>query len=232
MNQEVIDCIVSETISEKRNIKRVPLDFPSLLLVSNPFRFRKDMNFEELVELVLERHKEKSEHTILGDLLESVAIKMNYLIYGGIKSKEVDVDLEITQKEEYYGIKNSPYWGNANQLRAVSQTFTKMKMLGKKFAILCLYGRSKKRRKETFPQFGGQESWYQITGDNEAYQKVWMAFDNNKEQYRQFVHDIYLCDKNRAVEWIKENFQTGNQINFYKINEYISSKNKIKVTKW
>lgn len=232
MEQQVINSIVSDCISERKNIVREPLDFPTLLLCSNPFRFSGDMTVEQIVDLILERHKEKSEHTILGDLLERIAICMNHIVDGGIKSKEVDVDLEISEKNTFYGIKNSPKWGNANQLRAVFQTFVKMKMLGKKFSVLCLYGRSKKRRKETFPQFGGQESWYHISGDDEAYQKVWVALDHNKDKYRQFIRDIYFCDRSKAVEWFNQNFYTDNKLNFHKLNEYISSKNKVKVTKW
>ena len=211
MIQTTYDCIVRECISEMQNIKRFPLDFPSLLSASNPFRFFSNMTMTQIVDSILERHKEKSEHTILGDLLERIAIKINFLVDGGRKSKEVDVDLEISEKNTFYGIKNSPKWGNANQRRAVSQTYEMMRENRKNFAVLCLYGHSLVRRKDSFPQFGGQESWYQITRDEESYQKVWLGINNNENEYRQFIESIYIFDRNRSVEWMIENFSKENK---------------------
>lgn len=232
MEQKVIDSIVLDCIVDTQNIKRGDLDFPKLLSATNPSILFDDMTHEDVVDKILYKHKEKSEETIRGTLLECVAIKINNKIQGGFKSKEVDVDLEVPPNS-YYGLKNSPQWGNANQQKAVSQTNQKMKDLGKNFAILCLYGKSIKRRVEKYKQYGGQESWSIISnGDELMYQKVLQAINNNKVDYRQFIENIYICDRQRSIDWMMRNFQLDNKLDLKKINEYISGRDKIEVTEW
>jgi hypothetical protein len=232
MEQIQIDSIFLDCIINTQNIERDELDFPKLLSKTNPFTLFDDMTHEDVVDKILFKHKEKSEETIRGNLIECVAIEINNKIQGGFKSKEVDVDLEVLSNF-YYGLKNSPNWGNANQQSAVSRTAQKMKDLGKSFAILCLYGHSIKRRVEKYKQYGGQESWSIISnGDEEMYKKVHIAINNNKVVYRQFIENIYTCDRQRAISWMKTNFQLNNKLDLTKINEYISSRNKINITKW
>jgi hypothetical protein len=233
MEQIEVDKIVLDCIINTQNIKRDELDFPKLLSATNPFTLFDDMIHEDVVDKILHKHKEKSEETIRGTLIECIAIEINKKIQGGFKSKEVDVDLEIPITNSYYGLKNSPNWGNANQQKAVSQTNQKMKDLGKIFAVLCLYGRSINRKVEKYRQYGGQESWSIISnGDEEMYKKVHTAINNNKVVYRQFIQNIYICDRQRAIDWMIINFNSNNKLDLTKINEYISSRNKISVTKW
>jgi hypothetical protein len=233
MEQIEIDNIVLDCIVNTQNIERDALDFPKLLSATNPFTLFDDMTCKDVVDKILSKHKDKSEETIRGTLLECIAIKINNKIQGGFKSKEVDVDLEVPITNSYYGLKNSPNWGNANQQKAVSQTNQKMKDLDKIFAVLCLYGRSIKRQVEKYKQYGGQESWSIISnGDEEMYKKVHVSINNNKVAYRQFIENIYICDRQRAIDWMLKNFQLSNKLDLTKINDYISKRNKINVTKW
>ena len=233
MEQIEIDNIVLRCIIDTQNIERKSLDFPKLLSATNPFTLFDDMTHEDVVDKILFRHKEKSEETIRGYLIECIAIQINNKVQGGFKSKEVDVDLEVPITNSYYGLKNSPNWGNANQQKAVSQTNQTMKDLGKIFAILCLYGRSIKRQVEKYKQYGGQESWSIISnGDEKMYKKVHTAINNNKVAYRHFIENIYICDRQRAINWMVRNFQLNNKLDLTKINEYISGRNKIDITKW
>lgn len=233
IEQKEIDGIVLNCILNSQNIKRNKLEFPKLLSATNPYTLFDDMTCENVVDKILSKHKETSEETIRGNLLECISIEINSKIQGGFKSKEVDVDLEVSLTNSYYGLKNSPNWGNANQQKAVGQTNEMMKGLGKVFAVLCLYGRSIKRKVEKFKQYGGQESWSIISnGDEEMYQKVHIGINNNKLVYRQFLDDIYTCDKQRAINWMFINFKLNDKLNLRKINEYISGRDKIKITKW
>ena len=232
MEQIEIDNIILDCIINTQNIERDKLDFPKLLSATNPFILFDDMTPEDVVDKILSKHKEKSEESIRGTLRECVAIKINNRIQGGFKSKEEDVDLEVPPNS-YYGLKNSPNWGNANQQKAVGQTNKKMKDLGKNFAVLCLYGKSIKRRVEKYKQYGGQESWSIISnGDEQMYKKVHVGINNNKVAYRQFIENIYICDRQRAIDWMAINFQLNNKLDLIKINEYISGRNKINITKW
>jgi hypothetical protein len=233
IEQKEIDDIVFKCILNSKNIKREKLDFPKLLKAANPFTLFDDMSFEDVYDMITIKHKETSEETIRGNFLECVAININNKTQGGFKSKEVDVDLEVPLTNSYYGLKNSPKWGNADQQKAVGQTNETMKGLGKVFAVLCLYGHSIKRKVEKFKQYGGQESWLIISnGDEEMYQKVHIGMNNNKLPYRQFLDDIYTCDKQRSIDWMKENFQLNNKLDLKKINEYISGRDKVKIKKW
>ena len=233
IEKKEINSIVLNCIQNTQNIKRNKLDFPKLLKKANPYTLFDDMSFEDVYDMISRKHKETSEETIRGNLLECVAIDINNKIQGGFKSKEVDVDLEVPLTNSYYGLKNSPDWGNADQQKAVGQTNEMMKEKGKVFAVLCLYGLSIERRGDKFKQYGGQESWSIISGgDEEMYIKVHNGINNHQVAYRQFIEDIYTCDKQRAIEWMKENFQLNNKLDLKKINEYISGRDNIKIKKW
>jgi hypothetical protein len=234
VEQTLIDDIFLDCILNMQKIKRDDLNFPKLLSATNPFTLFDDMLIDEIVSKIISGHIERSEETIRGNLLESVAIKINNIIQGGIKSKEEDVDLEIPITNSFYGLKNSPNWGNANQQKAVGQTNEKMKKLHRNFAVLCLYGKSIKRKVEKFNQFGGQDSWFIISGetDKDMYKKVLIAMNNNKDAYRQFVRNIYICDMEKSINWMVDNFYEQNKLNLNKLYEYISGSNKIAVTKW
>jgi hypothetical protein len=233
MEQIELNKIFMECIKSFENVERDNLDFSKLLKSANPFTIFDDMTPDEVVDMVLFKHKETSEETIRGNLLECCAIKINNRIQGGIKSKVVDVDLEIPTENFFYGIKNSPNWGNANQQTKVGETNQKLLLEGKNFAILTLYGKTPKRRSEKFPQYGGQMAWDIIGNcDSELYIKVHCAFNENKVTYRQFIQNIYIMDRQKAISWFIENFVKDNKINLEKINKFISGKNKINVTKW
>lgn len=233
MEQLELNKIFSDCIKSFENVDRDNLDFSKLLKSANPFTIFDDMTPYNVVDMVLSKHKETSEETIRGNLFESFAIEINKRIQGGIKSKVVDVDLEIPSENVLYGIKNSPNWGNANQQTKVGETYQKLLSEGKKFAVLTLYGKTPRRRSEKFPQYGGQIAWYIIgNGDSELFLKVHHAFNENKDAYRQFIQNIYIMDREKAISWFIKNFVQNNKINLEKINQYISGKDKINVTKW
>lgn len=233
MQQVELNKIFSDCIKSFENVERDDLDFSKLLKSANPFTIFDDMTPDDVVDMVLSKHKETSEETIRGYLLECFAIEINNRAQGGIKSKVVDVDLEIPSENVLYGIKNSPNWGNANQQTKVGETYQKLLSEGKKFAVLTLYGKTPNRRSEKFPQYGGQKAWDIIgNDDSELYLKAHRAFNENKDTYRQFIQNIYIMDRQKAISWFIENFVQDNKINLEKINKYISGKDRIKVTKW
>lgn len=225
MEQKEVDEIVSSCILKTQDIQRKELDIKKLVLATSPFSFFENFTVDVFLEQILKKHREKSEETIRGNLLECVAIEINNRIQGGFKSKIKDVDLEVPSTNSFYGIKNSPDWGNSNQRTAVGLTYKKMKEEGKNFAVLCLYGKTVKKRKsvDKFPQFAGQDSWSIISdGDKQMFIKAQNALNNNRVDYRQFITNIYNCNIEKAKLWIEENFSTNNKLNINKLNEYIS----------
>lgn len=47
------------------------------------------------------------------------------------------------------------------------------------------------------------------------------------------MENLYISDKETSIQWVKNNFTNEDEsINFIKVNEYVSGRDKVKVTKW
>lgn len=62
--------------------------------------------------------------------------------------------------------------------------------------------------------------------------KVMTGVEINSDIIGQFLNNIYISDMDRSTKWFSDNFITDNKINSIKIVEYVSSRDKINVTKW
>jgi len=102
------------------------------------------------------------------------------------------------------------------------------------FKVLTSYGKTAKRRKnEGFIQLSGQDAWEEISGDKELYDKVMIGVQLNNKIIRQFLENIYISDMDKSIKWFIQNFTKEDKtINFIKVNNYVSSRNNITVTKW
>jgi hypothetical protein len=239
MEQEVIDSIVLESLNDLSLIKRKYKPFPKLLSKTNPFDLAiKCKTAQEIVDFILTKHIQTSRETIMGHYLESIGLKICDLELNGFKSKEECTDMEWGSdgKKHYRGWKSSPCWANSDQKRAVN---TKLKELETNqdfgsFKVLTAYGKStQKKTTKGFLQLSGQDSWEEISGDSNTHNKVMVSMLKNSETIELFLKNLYNSDISKAVEWINNNFtNVDNTINFIKINDYVSSRNKIKVTKW
>jgi hypothetical protein len=238
MEQEVIDSIVLESLNNLSLIKRKYKAFPTLLSKTNPYDVIKCKTSQEIVEFIMAMHIQTSRQTIMGNYLELIALKICDLKLNGFKSKEecTDIEWDSDGKKHYRGWKSSPKWANADQKRVVN---TKLKELETNedfgsFKVLTSYGKTtKKKTTKGFLQLSGQDSWEEISGDSNVHNKVMVSMSKNSETIELFLKNLYNSDISKAVEWINNNFtNVDNTINFIKINDYVSSRNKIKVTKW
>jgi hypothetical protein len=239
MEQQVINKIVVDSLENLRLVSRKEISFPKLLSKCNPYELAVNcQTVESLVEFIMSSHKQTSSQTIWGNYLESIAVKVCEKNLGGFKSKEECTDLEWNDngKKHYRGWKSSPNWCNADQKRAVNTKENSMTMnedFGS-FKVLTSYGKTSKRRKnEGFVQLSGQDAWQEISGDEELHNKVMVGVRLNSKIIRQFLENIYISDRDKSVRWVTNNFTNeDNTINFIKINNYVSSRNNITITKW
>lgn len=242
MDQSVVNSIVVEALQKIEGVKRQKFSFTKVFAKSDPFELGlKCSTSLEIVNFVNDNHKKTSTKTILGSLYEYIALKIVEVVFHAYKSGEVCTDLEWVdefQKKHYRGWKSSPFWGNSDQTKACSK---KMEELIKNsdfgsFLICTSYGKTsvkRKKGKKLYNQISGQDAWESISKDKEMYNKVMVALLLHKNSIEQIINDIYISEDVRSVKWIENNFKNEDgTINFKKINEYISGKNKITVTKW
>jgi hypothetical protein len=242
MEQSIVNSIVSECVQIIKSIKRKKSSFPKVFAKSDPYELvLKCSTPEEIVNYVNERHKKVSTKTIYGYLYESIALSIVKIVYRAYKSAEVCTDLEWVDelnKKHYRGWKSSPFWGNSDQTKACIKKLEELienPDFGS-FLICTSYGKTsikRKKGKRTYEQKSGQDAWETISGDAEMYNKVMESLLLHKDSIEQTMKDIYISEDKRSITWIEKNFLNEDKtINFKKINEYISGKNKVRVTKW
>lgn len=68
----------------------------------NPYLFRAKniLNAGELIKTILDAHLSSAEETMFGEFLESLAIYICGMIYGGVKSSSPGIDLEFNKKKQ------------------------------------------------------------------------------------------------------------------------------------
>jgi len=145
------------------------------------------------------------------------------------------VDLWVNDDLFHYrGWKSSPKWCNADQKKRVNIKVGELKENNDfgSFKVLTSYGKTtKKNTEKNFTQLSGQDSWYEISNDPEMYNKVMIAIVKHSKYLNQVIEDIYSSNVKESVEWVDRNFTNKDKtINFIKINEYVSGRNKVTVS--
>jgi hypothetical protein len=239
MEQDVVNKIILNSLGDLKLVQRKKISFPNLLSKCNPYEMVVNCNtVEVLVDIIMQSHKQISSKTIWGNYLELIALKVCNNKLNGFKSKEECTDLEWKEegKNHYRGWKSSPNWCNSDQKKAVNIKESEI-MVNEDFGsfkVLTSYGKTtKKKTTKGFTQLSGQDAWEEISGDSNLYNKVMIGIRINHKTIGQFLENIYISDRNKSIEWVSNNFTNeDNTINFIKINEYVSSRNKITITKW
>jgi hypothetical protein len=238
MEQEQINQIILDCLTKLQNINRKPIDFTKLLQKCNPYELVVECrSTDEVADFIMINHIKTSRGTIWGDFLELIAIKICESSLNGYKSKEACTDLEWVDqgKKHYRGFKSSPKWANADQKKTANNKDKELREQSDfgSYKVLTSYGKTAKRTNENnFVQLSGQDAWQEISNDQDMYKKVMTGIDINSGIIGQFLKNIYTSDMDRSTKWFSDNFITDNKINSIKIVEYVSSRDKINVTKW
>jgi hypothetical protein len=166
-----------------------------------------------------------------------IALKISTETLNAFKSKESCTDLEWVKddKNHYRGWKSSPNWANADLKTTANNK--EQELNGRdnfgSYKVLTSYGKTQKRKTtKSFVQLSGQDAWNEITEDQEMYNKVMVAIDHNREHINTFMESIYESDKEKSVGWVKTNFENDNVLDYTKLNQYISGREKLTVTKF
>jgi hypothetical protein len=238
MEQEQINQIILDSLKELQNVNRTTIDFTKLLQKCNPFELVVQCRTtNEVVDFIMGNHIKTSSATIWGLFLELIAVKICNSVLNGYKSNQTCTDLEWVDqgKKHYRGFKSSPKWANADQKKTANNKDKELREqvdFGS-YKVLTSYGKTAKRTNENnFIQLSGQDAWEEISNDQDMYKKVMVGINNNSQIIGQFLNNIYTSDVDRSAKWFSDNFTTDNQINSIKIVEYVSSRDKINVTKW
>lgn len=234
MEQEVINQFVFLSINELKSVNRKNKDFSKLLSKQNPYEISVFCDTpEKVVDFVMSNHKQTSRQTIMGYLLESIAVKLTSYVFNGYKSKEECTDLEWVKDGlvNYRGWKSSFNWGNADQKNRVIHKLNELSKNNNfgSFKVLTSYGKTaKKSNKNSFSQLSGQDSWYEISNDFDMYNKVMLGILTHSKTLNSVIESLYISDINKSIQWVINNFTNEDKtLNFIKINEYVSRSNKI-----
>lgn len=158
------------------------LSLSSILKKKNPYLFmvKNYENASDIVRSFLEAFISSSEEAMFGDWLEGLAIFINNMVYGGVKSATAGIDLEFLHEGTRYlvSIKSGPNWGNSDQVKKMIQNFVSAKKIlqtsnakvNVEFVNGCCYGTSSMAMKDgIYYKYCGQRFWEFISGDKNLY---------------------------------------------------------------
>lgn len=166
---------------EKRLQSLEGLQLKTVLKRKNPYLFKAKYveSAPDLVKQLLDAHLSSQEETIFGDFLESLAIEVCALVYGGRKSTSEGIDLEFDRDGVRYivSIKSGPNWGNSSQIKKMREHFKQARRIyGQNKHLIavngCCYGRDAKPEKGDYQKQCGQAFWELISGEATMYQDL------------------------------------------------------------
>ncbi len=216
-----------EIFHEKRIEKINKLKLQKLLKRKNPYLFKAKniLTAQEFVENLLSAHLSSQEEAIFGEILEKMAIFVNYLVYKGVKSSAEGIDLEFEKNNIRYivSIKSGPYWGNSSSIGKLLDNFKKARRIlntnvtekNVVAVIGCCYGTDSKPDKGEYLKLCGQDFWEFVSGDEYFYQKIieplgYKAKEKNlkfQEEYTKVINKFTreftnnYCEPDGKINW-------------------------------
>lgn len=209
------------------------LQLRELLKRKNPYLFKaKNINTAEgFVRSILDAYLSSQEETMFGNFLEKLAIFVNRKQYGGNKSPAEGIDLDFSKNGTRYlvSIKSGPNWGNSDQIKKMKNNFTQAKrIVGQQVVCVngCCYGKNKTENKGDYIKKCGQSFWEFITDRTEFYKEIVEPIGIKAKERNEEFHNEYCIVINRFTEEFIKNFCDDGQLDWEKIVEYNSSKDK------
>jgi len=223
-----IEKYVSENIGDfhsRRVEKLEDLKLRTVLRRKNPYLFKAKniLTAQDLIVAIVSAYVSSSEEGIFGNWLEGLAIHINSIVYGGIKSGIPGVDLEFSKDDIRYivSIKSGPDWGNDSQIKKMVDHFNSarkvLKTSGSKINVTavngCCYGRTTSRNnykaKGDYYKYCGQVFWEFISGSNTLYKDIveplgHLAHKKNEEYEVALAKKINLFTKELTEDFFTE----------------------------
>ena len=248
LNIEEIKKYVAQNIGDfhaRRVEKLGDLKLKTVLKRKNPYLFKAKniLTAQQLIEAIVNAYISSSEEGIFGNWLEGLAIHVNSLVYGGVKSGIPGVDLEFTRESVRYivSIKSGPDWGNDSQIKKMVDQFNSARKVlrtsGSNINVIavngCCYGRTTPRNnykpKGDYYKYCGQVFWEFISGSTELYKDIveplgYLAHEKNDEYEISYAKKINIFTKE-----LTEDFFTDNgEIDWDKLLEFNSKGASVK----
>lgn len=239
LNLVDITTYVEENIDDfhtKRLTKLESLKLNDILKRKNPYLFKAKnvLTAQDLVKYILDAYLSSQEETIFGDFLESLAIFINYKVYGGRKSSAEGIDLEFENDQRKYvvSIKSGPHWGNSRQIARMKDDFLKVRRVlrtnNPNITIIavngCCYGKDNRPDKGDYFKFCGQRFWQFISGEKTLFTDIIEPLGHKaKEKNDQFL-ESYSQILNKFTFEFGDEFCIDGKIDWNKLVQFNSSK--------
>jgi hypothetical protein len=237
--EEIIDFIDANVIPvfyERKINSLNKLKIRDLLKRKNPYLFnlKNFVTLKDLVTELLMAHLSSQEETLLGGLLEQLAIFICGKAYGGEKSGITGMDLEFEKDSVKYivAIKSGPNWGNSRQVSKLRTDFITARrtlgtnVAGRKEIIAvngCCYGRDEKFDKGDYWKLCGQRFWELISGDADMYLKIAAPISEETRRLDEQFKQAYTDKIPVLVEEFQSEFYADEKIGWAKIVELVSA---------
>ncbi len=212
------------------------LRLSKILARKNPYLFKAKHieTAHDLVKQLLDAYLSSQEETIFGDFLETLAIHVCSLAYGGRKSTTEGIDLEFDRDGVRYivSIKPGPNWGNSSQIKKMREHFKQARRIygqGKHLVAVngCCYGRDGKPEKGDYQKVCGQPFWELVSGDPDMYQGIIEPLGHKAKIRNEEFGSAYSKVINRfSASFVQDFCLEDGAINWPKLVAYNSSKDK------
>lgn len=241
--QPYYDYLAENVITPFYNIRfdrLTSLHLNDVLKRKNPYLF-KAKNIElaqDLVKGMVDAFLSSQEEAVFGNLLESFAIYVSSILYGGFKSELKSIDLEFWRDDVYYivGIKSGISWGNADQVNKMRDNFKLAKEIlrarGMTEEIVavngCIYGKDRNPFKrhadpdKCYYKYAGQMFWSFISKDDNLYREIIVPIDNEARRKDEEFKKAYNAKINEMTQDFMESFMTEGRIDWIKLVDFVS----------
>lgn len=226
-----------DTFHQKRTDKLNILKLKDVLKRKNPYLYKAKniLTSEEIIRNLLNAHISSNEETLFGDWLEGLAIFVNKLAFGGIKSGIPGIDLEFEKENKRFivSIKSGPNWGNSGQIKQLKTNFTTAKKTlrtsNSQLEIVavngCCYGIENNPDKGEYYKFCGQSFWEFISGDPSLYTDIIEPLGYKAKEKNENFQTAYAQIINKFTKEFNNDFCNDNGlINWKSLVEFNSSK--------
>lgn len=151
------------------------------------FKAKNTQTAGEIVSGIVDAYSSSKEETLFGNWLEGLAIYINQLVFGGVKSGIEGIDLEFSKENIRYivTIKSGPSWANSSSFKKMLSDFATakrtLKTSGSGIAVEaingCCYGTDNKPHKK--------QDYYKLCG-----QRFWTFISNREGLYEEIIHPL------------------------------------------
>ncbi|MCX8076664.1 MAG: PmeII family type II restriction endonuclease [Aquificaceae bacterium] len=230
---------VERTIEEfhQKKIERLKeLKLKSIIARKNPYLYKAKglENAYDIVKSMVDYYLASQEETLFGSWLESFAIYVCGISFGGVKSSTEGIDLEFERNERryYVSIKSGPNWGNSSQISQMKRNFESIRRrltepLKSKAVFVegCCYCRCGIQDKGVYHKYCGKEFWELITGVESFYIDIVEPIGHKAREKNEAYSAQYDAVLNRLVgEFIRLFCRQDGAVDWERLVRFASEK--------